>query len=111
MKNYTIIIVLFISCFLLSSNQIYSQEQTPDVPVSVEKNNDEVIYTFVDQRDIPDENVERFINRITHLYENVDSVYFDPTSRKFSIKFSSTPSNEYLESVFQHFKINKYTLN
>lgn len=111
MKNYIFIFVLFISCFLLSSNHIHSQEQHPNVPVSVEKINDEEIYTFVDQRDIPDENVERFINRIKHLYENVDSVYFDPKSRMFSVKFSSTPSKEYLESVFHHFKVNKYTLN
>jgi hypothetical protein len=79
--------------------------------VSLKESDDKFVYSFTDQRDIPEENVERFINRINNLFENVDSVSFDPTNREFSIKFKSSPSKEYLESVFHHFKVNKYTLN
>lgn len=93
------------------SNLSFSQEQSDNVIVAFQEINDEFVYSFKDQRGIPEEKIERFTNRINQLYDNIDSVTFDYTNLVFSIKFLSSPSKEELESVFSHFNVYEYTLN
>jgi hypothetical protein len=80
------------------------------VAISREKENSREIYRFVNQRDIPKENIERFTNRVDMLYENIDSVTFDYSSHVFSIEFISSPSSRELKSVFELFHIYEYRI-
>jgi hypothetical protein len=109
------IILFSLMTFLLTQvsswNTTYSQDQPPLVNVSVEEVNGQTIYTFVDQRNIPEQNVHRFGQRIANEYSNVAQVTFESSDRKFSIYFTSAPSEEELNTVFSHFNVYNYTLD
>lgn len=111
MKNYLILAILLFTCLFVCSNSTYAQEQSSNVSVTVEELNEKVIYTFVDQRNIPDENTSSFAQRIGNLYPNVETITFDQTNRTFSIHFISQPAEEELNSIFRHFNVYEYTLN
>lgn len=92
-------------------NTAYSQDQYPLVNVSVEEVNGQTIYTFVDQRNIPEQNATSFAQRIANLYSNVAQITFETSERTFSIHFSSPPSEEETRSVFGHFNVYNYILD
>jgi hypothetical protein len=80
------------------------------VIVTEKKISGKTVYTFVDQRNIPDKNIDLFSERISSLYPNVEKITFDYSDRKFSIHFISPPEKKELKSVFGHFNVVEYTL-
>lgn len=99
------ILIMSFSSFTFSQNN-----ESIIVNVSVEEINEKTIYTFTDQRNIPDENVDRFKERIRSLYPTIEKITFDTSQRTYSIFFTVIPEKKGLESVFSHFNVYEYSL-
>jgi hypothetical protein len=111
MKSHVALLSI-ISILLLSfSSFTFSQNENPIVDVSELEHNGRTIYTFVDQRNIPEEKVDSFKNRISSLYPTIEKITFDASDRTFSIYFTESPEKKDLKSVFSHFNVYEYTLN
>ncbi len=110
--NLNLVFVSVISILLMSiSNQAFSQIENTKVNVSVEEINERIIFTFTDQRNIPNQNIDRFNERISSLYSTIEKITFNTSDRTFSIYFIENPEKKDLESVFSHFNVYEYTLN
>lgn len=104
-----IFFVLFSLFFVCATS--FAQESDKFVSVSLTHQEDKAIYTFIDQRNIPEENTSGFASRIGNLYPNVEVISYNSADKTFSITFLIQPAIDELNNVFGHFNVYQYELN